>query len=141
MKYSNKKIVVLDDCLYNYRIVQTSVSHRYSESQFKELILLKNELEKSIDTNKFECQEQVDLFVLKSLWNGVVKVCTNYSRSHAIRILTTDVDFLKLLRNIKWSHIPNIGLKMRLMLFLVKYERWGILSFFVKMKFRGKRHG
>lgn len=136
----SKTIAVLDESLYNYRILDESVSHGYNTGIFCDLVLLQSELEKAIAGEKQNYQKQIELIVLKLLWNCVVKVCVSHSRNEAMRILNKDRELELLVGSIEGVRTQNVGYKMQLMLFLMKRKMWGVLSLLVSLKFRGIMH-
>lgn len=130
---------VLEDGLYNYRILNDSISHGYGDKFFKNLVLLKNNLEKAVLSEGKKYREQIALYVLQSLWNGIVKVCISNSKTEAINILKRDAEFNYLFDKVG-NVIPlNIGYKMEVMLFLMRHKRWRLLFLLINLKFKGKK--
>lgn len=121
--------------LYNYRVLGDSLSHKYSEGMFQNLCLIKDELEKVCTNCNRECVVQVRAYVLKELWNCVVKVCRHKTKREVIHMLKSDFDVRELCAYVKTVNTCKVDLKMRMALVLLKYQKWKMLYYLINIYF------
>lgn len=131
-------VYVCHKCLYNYRVLGDSISHKYREGMFLNLRILKDELEKVCTNCDLEYGTQIRAYVLKELWNCVVKVCLHNSKKEAILMLKNNFDMEGLCAYVRHVNTCKVELKMRVALFLLKNQRWKMIYYLVNAKFDKK---
>lgn len=137
MMYASS-VYVCHKNLYNYRFLEDSISHKYSEGVFLNLRILKDELEKICTNFDREYSIQVRAYVLKELWNCVVKVCLHNSKKEAIIMLKNNFDMEGLCAYARGVNTCKVEVKMRFALLLLKYQRWKMLYYLINVKFSKK---
>ena len=128
--YAAQSCVILEDCLYNYRVNPTSVTHHKSVFSKEGPILIGQHFERLIDMNAFDFQDQVYRNVVHNVFNVVM---SQFNRSESYQNIKNEIkEYLKkpyiqnAIRNCRYKK----NIKGTLALLTLKYKLYFLIKIY-----------
>lgn len=124
---------LINESLYNYRITPCSMSRKYDANALEDLKSLLRYLHGRIRFDQYDISNQMAVYTLWRLKNILYYMCLNMTCKELKKYLKLHYTE-ELGRFVSNAHIQSIGLKDRVIVSLIKRQKWRVLFLLCKAK-------